>query len=198
MCLPISCRRSLVLLNPPPCRSQQTRSKLSKFSNCTNAIRPESWSIGDLGQQSIPTTVLGENLLFQSGSFNSLIPGACIVTCTQQVTASYKTFFIINTVIVDFKKNGLCWALPELPILLQFLKQCQNSSKGLPQPPPSPFSDNAWKKPFSYRLPSFRDEIIMIIIRVFTKLITNGCKDDELIMMMMVMRIMLMKITKGL
>ena len=38
----------------------------------------------------------------------------------------------------------------------------------------------------------------MIIIRVFTKLITNGCKDDELIMMMMVMRIMLMKITKGL
>ena len=134
MCLPISCRRSLVLLNPPSCRSQQTRSKSSKFSNRTNAIRPDSWSIGDLGQQSIPTTVL----VFQSGSFNFLIPGACIVTCTQQVTTSYKTFFIINTVIVDFKKNGLCWALPQLPILLQFLKQCQKSSKGLPQPLPSP------------------------------------------------------------
>ena len=106
MCLPISCRRSLVLLNPPSCRSQQTRSKSSKFSNRTNAIRPESWSIGDLGQQSIPTTVLGENLVFQSGSFNSLIAGACIV-CYLYTTfiiwtgARYKTFIIINTVIVD-------------------------------------------------------------------------------------------------
>ena len=194
MCLPISCRRSLVLLNPPSCRSQQTRSKSSKFSNRTNAIRPESWSIGDLGQQSIPTTVL----VFQSGSFNSLIPGACSVTCTQQVTTSYKTFFIINTVIVDFKKNGLCWALPELPIFCSSWNSAKILARASLSPRRAPFSDNARKKPFSYRIPFFRDEIIIIIIRVLTKMITNGCKGDELILMMMVMRIMLMKITKGL